>query len=35
MSMSGPVGEAYELGRQVAAKLLADGAGRLIEERVT
>lgn len=35
MSMSGSFGEAFELGRQVAAKLLADGAGRLIEERVT
>jgi hydroxymethylbilane synthase len=35
MSMSGPFGEAFALGRQAATKLLADGAGRLIEERVT
>ncbi len=35
LSASGPLGEAEELGRGVAVALLAEGASRLIEERVT
>ena len=35
LSTSGPLGEAEELGRGIAAALLAEGASRLIEERVT
>lgn len=35
LSTSGPLGEAEKLGRDLAAALLAEGASRLIEERVT
>jgi hydroxymethylbilane synthase len=35
LSTSGPLSEAEELGRQLATALLAEGASRLIEERVT
>lgn len=35
LSTSGPLGEAEELGRRLAAALLAEGAIRLIEEHVT
>lgn len=35
LSISGRLGEAEELGREIAAALLARGASRLIEERVT
>ncbi|WP_020579506.1 hydroxymethylbilane synthase [Actinopolymorpha alba] len=35
LSTSGPRGEAEELGHALAAALLAEGASRLIEERVT
>ncbi|MFD2083016.1 hydroxymethylbilane synthase [Actinopolymorpha cephalotaxi] len=35
LSTSGSLGDAEELGRQLAAALLAEGASRLIEERVT
>jgi hydroxymethylbilane synthase len=35
LSTSGPLGAAEQLGRDLAAALLAEGANRLIEERVT
>ena len=35
LSTSGSLGEAERLGRELASALLAEGASRLIEERVT